>query len=642
MLATKLLAACAGGVETLYSNDVFSAFTYTGTNTTIAVTNNINLSSKGGLIWTKDRSTAQGNRLNDTARGLQYHLISDSTAAQTNEGAIASVTSTGYTTSASNLAEINRSPDNYVSWTFRKAAKFFDIVTYTGNGANRTIAHSLGVVPGMIMVKRTDVAGSWMVYHNSIANTENLVLNTTAAKATNATAWNSTTATASVFSLGTHADVNTNTGTYVAYLFAHDASADGIVQCGTYVTDVSGNATISLGWEPQYLMFKPRSLGAWEIVDTARGWLSGVDNDNGLRANTSGAELLAQNFGEPTATGFSFTGYTANITQIYIAIRRPNKPPTLGTQVYNAIARTGTGAAATVTGVGFAPDLHMVHSRSGTTGGRWIDRLRGAKQELVVETTAAEAEVAQSVISFGMDGDSLGTDGDWNTNTYTYINWFFKRAPGVFDEVCDTGTGAAHTVSHNLTVAPELMIRKGRSAATQWEVWHGAIANTEKLVLNSTAAKATDTTAWNSTSPTSTVFTVGTGANVNTNAATYVTYLFATLAGISKCFSYTGNGGTVNNAGTSQTINCGFTTGARFVLIKCSSNTSDWALIDTVRGIIAGNDPVISLNTTAAEVTTTDLIDADSTGFIVNQLASGTTSANFNVTGYVYVGIAIA
>jgi hypothetical protein len=112
-----------------------------------------------------------------------------------------------------------------------------------------------------------------------------------------------------------------------------------------------------------------------------------------------------------------------------------------------------------------------------------------------------------------------------------------------------------------------------------------------------------------------------------------VCYLFATLPGISKVGSYTGNG-------SSQTINCGFSTGARFVLIKTRNGlaSSDWYVWDTTRGIVSANDPHLSLNTTAAEVTTNDSIDPDSTGFIVNQVAA--TNINVDTVSYIYLAFA--
>jgi hypothetical protein len=144
--------------------------------------------------------------------------------------------------------------------------------------------------------------------------------------------------------------------------------------------------------------------------------------------------------------------------------------------------------------------------------------------------------------------------------------------------------------------------------------------------------RVTDATAWNSTYPTATLFSVGTAAAVNTSSATYTTYLWATKAGISKVFTYTGNGGT-------QTINCGFSAGARFILIirATASTAQDVFIWDSTRGIVSGNDPRLSLNTTAAENTSLDTIDPDSSGFVVN-----TDASNINVSGAVYFGLAYA
>jgi hypothetical protein len=131
--------------------------------------------------------------------------------------------------------------------------------------------------------------------------------------------------------------------------------------------------------------------------------------------------------------------------------------------------------------------------------------------------------------------------------------------------------------------------------------------------------------------PTASVINVGGFGVVNALSDTYVTYLFATKAGISKVGSYTGNGST-------QTVNAGFTTGARFVMIKRTDSTGDWYVWDTTRGIVAGNDPRLSLNTAAAEVTTDDSVDTDTTGFIVNQLAA----TNINVTSATYIYLSFA
>jgi hypothetical protein len=126
------------------------------------------------------------------------------------------------------------------------------------------------------------------------------------------------------------------------------------------------------------------------------------------------------------------------------------------------------------------------------------------------------------------------------------------------------------------------------------------------------------------------LFTLGDGGAVNGSGSTYVAYLFASCPGVSKIGTYTGNG-------SSQTINCGFAGGARFVLIKRTDSTGNWLVGDSARGIVAGNDPLLYLNSTAAEVTTLDWIDADSSGFIVNQ--DSTANANVNGASYIYLAI---
>jgi len=626
-----LLLATSGGEAQAasggYVDDVFSAYVRTGTGADVTVNTNIDM-TKGYMLWTKGRSGATDHAIYDSARGVTFDLASNLTSAQTTQSTgLKSVSGTGHTIGS--LAKMNTNAATYVDWVFRKAQKFFDVVTYTGDGAsNRQIAHSLGVQAGFVTVKATSITGDWNSYHRSA--TGDLALNTTAAQAASRAII--TAADANSFTVSGAA--NTSGVSYVAYLWAHDPSADGVIQCGSFTTDSSGNATVNLGWEPQHLVYK-RANGAsdWVILDSSRGYVNS-GNDAALVANVSNAEFSGSDYGYPTATGIVANTYSGNSTYIYLAIRRPNKPPTSGTQVYNAIARTGTGAAATVTGVGFAPDMVTTFPRNAVNSRAFADRLRGAGKALLPDTTDSEFSYLSPSL-FGMDGiDVVGGGGDyalWNLSGRQYINHFFRRAKGVFDIVCDTGTGVAHGVNHGLSAAPEFVIRKSRSGATHWECWHSALTATEKLVLNSTAAKVTDATAWNSTLPTSTQFTVGTGANVNTNAATYVTYLFATLAGISKVGSYTGNG-------TSQTINCGFATGARFILIKRTDATGDWYVWDSVRGIIAANDPHLSLNTAAAEVTTDDSVDPDASGFIVNQ----NTATNINVNGGQYIFLAIA
>jgi hypothetical protein len=309
------------------------------------------------------------------------------------------------------------------------------------------------------------------------------------------------------------------------------------------------------------------------------------------------------------------------------------KTPTSGTSVFKPVARTATSATATVTGVGFPPDLvmNMYRNVSGSTEYQF-DRLRGPLIYLATGSTAAEGTGTASLTSFDMDGYTLGSDssGLINLSPYTTINWAFRRAPGFFDVVCYTGTGSNRTVSHNLGVAPELIIVKNRATTQNWPVYVGSFNDaTSYIFLNSTDAKSTGASSlWNSTAPTSSVFSVGTANSTNESGSNLVAYLFSSLSGVSKVGTYTGNGSSV-------TVTTGFQ--PRFVMVKRTDSTGNWIVGDSARGLPTGNDPALFLNSTATETTGQDWVDVSSTSFTVNETAL---NANVNTATYLYLAVA--
>jgi len=647
-----------------YIEDVFSTYLYTGNGTTQTITNGIDLSTKGGLVWIKSRGSAVNHALADTVRGANNRIASNTQAAQIT-GGVTAFNTNGF--DIDNEPQVNSSSTTYASWTFREQAKFFDVVTYTGNGANRTIAHNLGSVPGCIIIKRTDAIEDWQVYHRSLANTQYMALDATFAALTGLTRWNSTTPTDTVFSLGTSTGVNASGGTYIAYIFAHNAGGfgltgtDNVISCGSFTTDGTGAAgNITLGYEAQWILLKRTdNLGSWNIIDIMRG--SSLTSYNYLQPNASTQESSSTSAGQgifPTATGF-YVGTNfpaASATYIYIAIRRgPMKVPSTGSSVFSPTTYSGNNTSKSITGVGFATDLIINKPRantlgSGNTGVFW-DRLRGfpdgtANAALVATSTADEATWASLFNMFGyinntnsnpqdgyrvLNGSTDGRYVNYSSEAIGYISWSFKRAPSFFDEVCYTGTGSATTFTHNLGVVPELMIVKRRNTAGYWLVYSATIGATKALYLNDTSSAVTDSAYWNNTSPTSTVFTVKTDGDVNASGGTYVAYLFATCAGVSKVGSYTGTG-------AAQTINCGFTAGSRFVMIKRTDSSGDWYIWDSARGIIPSNDPYLLINSTAAEVTSTDYIDTTAVGFDI----TSTAPAAINANGGTYIFLAIA
>ena len=663
--------AFGGGAAAVpnYIEDVFSTYLYTGNDTTQTITNGIDLSGKGGLVWVKNRISAFGHSLTDTARGTGKVLQTNNTNASQNWDDVTAFSSSGFTVSAADTGNTNSLDNTYASWTFRKQPKFFDVVTYTGNDVGgRTVSHNLGSAPGCMIIKRTDVNGYfWVVYHrgaNGGVDPEQYYfqLNATNAQAgPNSSVWNNTAPTSTNFTLGTASAVNLSGATYIAYLFAHNAGGfgltgtDNVISCGSYTGNGSGSGpTVTLGYEPQWLLIKRTdSTSNWTLIDNMRGIPTGSDAAR-LFPNLSNAEITNQETANLLATGFKIATADAPVnasggTYIYIAIRRgPMKTPTDATKVFAPVTYTGDGSTSTgqLITTGFPVDMGINrYNRSGAGDWDFVDRLRGITG--VTYTTSPQSPYLNP---HNTNAEALGGYIFAATNTtvknygfsssFVQANYLFQRAPSFFDEVCYTGDGtAARNITHNLTVAPEMIIVKARSAVNIWPVWATSIAYGSNVYLNLTNAIAsgnTDVLNYNETTntpvpPTSTTFTVGTQTRVNGSGTTYVAYLFATCAGVSKVGSYTGD------ASADVVVNCGFTAGARFVLIKRTDSTGDWYVYDSARGITASNDPYLLLNSTAAEVTGTNYIGPYSTGFYVP------TGTPLNAaTGATYIFLAIA
>ena len=460
-------SAGGGSAAGLDVDEVFSTFLHTGTGSSQTITNGIDLSTEGGLVWLKIRNDdGSNNILYDTVRplisGNISRLIANSTNA-VNEGSneVNSFTSTGFTLGGS--YNTNGSSLDYVSWTFRKAPKFFDVVKYVGNGSTQTISHNLGSVPGMMIVKCLDNGGNWRVFHTSVGNTkggylaENLEFD-------DDVYWNDTTPTSTVFTVGNKSDTNGNNLNYIAYLFAHNNNdgefgPDGdqdIIKCGDYPTSGSGAAAVTLGFEPQFILRKRvDTADDWVIVDVMRGLTQ--DDANSLEPNTSDAEASAGNLYDINATGFVARNHAANATYIYMAIRRgPLAAPDDATKVFAMDTLGGTSPTPPGFNSGFPVDMAFLKPITSSSDWLLASRLIQGKQ-LVTNSTAAEVNETANVFDY--------QNGYYNfsSSASNYQAWMWKRAPSYFDVVCYSGTGSARTVSHNLDVEPEIVIVKQRS-----------------------------------------------------------------------------------------------------------------------------------------------------------------------------------
>ena len=660
----KLLAGAGGIAEPVYVDDVFSTFLYEGNNTSRNIVNGIDLADKGGLVWTKNRDDLFDHVLVDSTRGLTnspWLRSNTNEASGTDAQGITVFNSNGYTVGTSYA--YNASNQSHVSWTFAKQEKFFDIVTYTGDGtSSRSIAHSLGATPGFVIIKRTDATSKWACW----------VRDSDGSRAITALDLSSDSASGVVFSdywmtgmsstainLGKVADTgsgnshNVSSGTYVAYIFAHN-NGDGefgedgdedIIKCGTF--NAGSTAFVEdLGFEPQWLLVKKaEGTGSWQVIDNMRG--SKIDK-NGDHASQS---LIADNNGTENSEGYSFgvanTGIGVEIADgnkyVYMAIRRSHKPASEFTadKMFKAQSLSAGEGSDTFISTGFPVDMVWTRKKSGTGPFAPGTRLQGGQKsgpDLMFDVNDAEGTNSGMFFLDHSDGATVDfAGGHFNvspaaTNT-DYIRYFFRRAKGYFDVVAYEGNGTnGRTVTHNLGAVPELYIVKRRSSTGSWYVYSSATGNQGASRINSTSAVDSASALWNSTSPTASVFSVSSNQNVNASSHRYIAYLFATADGISKVGSYTGTG-TTNN------IDCGFSNGASLVLIKRTDSADDWMVYDSARGISSGaNDPYLILNGTQAEVTSTNYIDPLSSGFTLTSSAPSTLNGN----GGEYIFLAIA
>ena len=361
------------------------------------------------------------------------------------------------------------------------------------------------------------------------------------------------------------------------------------------------------------------------------------------------AKVIYANFGQRP---FAYTPPAG-----FRALNTNNLPtPTIvnGANFMAATTYTGNAAARSlsnaVNNVSFQPDLVWIKSRTpGATNHALFDSVRGTTKYLSSNTTTGETTNANTLTAFGADGFSLGTDTTLvNANANSYIAWQWKAGGAAVSNtqgtitsqvsanpiaglsvVTYTGTGANATVGHGLGAAPKMVIVKAQNpaGAFAWAVWHTALLGSEYLTLNTSSAKGTLTTLWNSTVPTSSVFSIGSDQTVNETTKPNVAYCFAEIAGFSKFGSYTGNG-----SADGPFVFCGFR--PKWLMIKRTDVVSGWLIVDSTRS--ASNDVRLYLSAESAQVEASNYpLDFLSNGFKQRD-------ATFNATGGTYIFAAFA
>jgi hypothetical protein len=388
---------------------------------------------------------------------------------------------------------------------------------------------------------------------------------------------------------------------------------------------------------------------------TAYSSISGTFQFSIATDQSSGTTAGAANFGQRPFTYTPPTGFVALNTY-----NLPTSTIVKGNTVMDAILYTGDGTTSkAVTGLSFQPDLTYVKNRSAASDPTFSDTLRGITKVLYTDSTSAESTAPSfgyinSILSTGFNVNSGGgVEANFNKNGQNYVGWTWKAGQGTntsntngsitstvsvnasagLSMVTYTGTGANATVGHGLGVAPQMVIIKGRGNADNWIVYNAYIATptTHALILNSTIAPDNDPTYFNSTAPTSSVFSVGTDGSTNQNTIGFVAYCWTPIAGYSAFGSYTGNG-----SADGPFVYTGFR--PKYIMMKDISAAGSWIIQDSVRNPYNPSDTFLQANTSSADYT----YSGANIDFVANGFKIRGTDGDRNFNGYTYIYIAFA
>ena len=299
---------------------------------------------------------------------------------------------------------------------------------------------------------------------------------------------------------------------------------------------------------------------------------------------------------------------------------------------FETVLYAGNAGTQSITSLDFQPDWVWIKSRTDTRKHNLYDVVRGTNKRLVSNAGSAEDEPDNNagVNAFNSDGFTVGSETDVNGSSRNFVAWNWKKtADAGFDIVAYTGNGSNRTISHSCGAVPKMIIIKDRSAADNWNVYTAPTGNNSHMHLNLNSAASGSSSYWNSTTPTSSVFSLGSNSAVNANGNNFIAYCFADVQGYSKFGSYTGNGST-----NGTFVYTGFK--PAFVMVKRTDSTANWQILDNKR------NPYNPCNTALFPDTT----DPDTTDYSTDHLSNGfklrvtTTSRNGSGATYIYMAFA--
>ena len=548
-----------------------------------------------------------------------------------NEVGAITLTSTGITLGDGGSAW-NGNNQLYNVTSFKKAPGFVDVVKFTGNGTARAISHNLATLPGMIWLKRTSGAGDvgdFWVYHKNVTSNPNQYFSLreqNPRQTDSPNLWDVTQMTTSTFGVGTNNKTNENGVEYIAFLFSDGSDQtwgpnqdEAIIKCGSY----TGNGSTSdaspkdagVGFEVSWHMNKPvNNTGGdtnWAVLNDMLGYGGRIStNRKGWYMNSDAATFSNQSYGYNSRLGPQMWETNVNVNNqeyFYLSIRRMGQKPirTAGEAFHVMDIASGSDYITTVPPGNFRIPTAWINANrkvgflfekkhQGSAGYNWQagPRLAGGK-------------------AFAFNNDNgLGNNGNFKFGGYgniTGLNQYnrgrmWPKVKGYFDVQEFEGKNQNITVEHDLGVVPDMIWIKCGAAnmmvaspsidsnGTSWTSCLNCGALNGSGNMNKSGYDTQGYGWTNGVDPTATTITLkgstdanqykwSNGINASPPTINYM-YLFKTIPGISKLGRYDGT-----NSNWNQTINCGFTNGIAFVIVKRVSGggggESNWWTTDS-------------------------------------------------------------
>jgi len=538
-----------GGAKKTYMEDVFSIYLYDGTGGAQSINNGIDFDGEGGAVWCKSRNQGYNHMITDTVRGVGKTVGPNMTNAELSGGPYAqrvtAFNSNGFTLGTDN--GINDASGDYVSWNFRKAPGFFDVVTYTGSGSTQNISHSLGSVPGLILIKNLTDSAHWSVYHRDVGNEKILLLNDSQAAATSSNYWNDTSPTATQFTVNSSSSSNANSKNYVAYIFAGGEST------------ASEAVSVDFDGSGDWMNTPATSDFAFGTGDfTIECWVKNDnENNNGGFFNIDTGTGIGATDGIAAAwNGSIWVMYAGNVSGQYTA---PSAYKMNESEWY-----------------------HVAYVRHSNTTTLYVN---GTAVVSATDSTNYSANRALAVGAYA------------NSSNYSFngkiSNLRVVKGTAVYTSSFRPPTEPLANISGTTMLCCNNSSTTGKTVGPSLTAWGTVTAKTDSPFDDPAAFNFGDN-----------------------------------KEGIIKCGSYLGS------SSSSNEIFLGFE--PQWVMIKRSTSAESWAIVDSMRGIVTGeNDARLQADSNGTEAQLDDRIDLTSTGF---KLTSS--NAEYNGSGtYVYCAI---